>query len=299
MRIVAATLILIAALLSPIAGALPARALTPVAAVGIIEFNPDRGPVGTEVTVIGWGFTATGNAVNFAGAKNAITGLTAQRAGGPPKYGTLERTSLTFRVPATPCEDGLACDAVVIAPGTYPFSITNGGGITSTEKSFTITPFPQTLDKPTPPAPEPTPIFLEVRDAHTNAPVAGATVTVRGSKLFKQMLTANTDGAVKTEVPGGITVNHIAVSAAEYRETRFEGVALRAILEGQSRVQLVRVNPPQPPPYDPLHPPEGTRMGKMMGRSFAPPGQYGPPQGFWGRIRELFVRLFNLPSVRY
>lgn len=247
--------------------------------VAIISITPDKGPVGTEVILKGV-FSEKNSRLNFAGVKNVMIDLEAEHTQNKEQI-------IKIVIPATPCEYGLACDMVVTSPGRYPLSITDENGFTSNIVFFTITPFSST---PTSPesvewaAPtEPTLVFVEIVSAHTNSPIPNTSVTVRGSKLYNKTLSTNGEGMIKLSVPADITVNQIIVEAPEYKTEKITGSKLTAVLDGQSRVSLSLINPPPPPAYDPLHPPEeGTTVPRTV-----------PNESLWGRIMSLFRTLFS------
>ncbi len=87
-------------------------------APSITRLIPSQGPVGAKVTIEGAGFTATGNAVNFAGVANAVTGLASSKNG----------AALEFNVPQTSCQVGSTCSV----------SVTNANGA-SNVVSFLLT----------------------------------------------------------------------------------------------------------------------------------------------------------------
>lgn len=93
----------------------------------ISNLSPSSGPVGTTVTVTGNNFTRYDNKINFAGVNNAVTGI--------PSY---NGTTLQFNIPGTPCAYGTYCAQVVLAPGTYPVSVSNPNG-TSNSLNFVVT----------------------------------------------------------------------------------------------------------------------------------------------------------------
>jgi hypothetical protein len=95
----------------------------------ITSLSPSSGARGSQTTITGTNFTATGNTVKFG--TNTYANLTSSNNG----------TSISFTVPTTgSCPNsGLGvCAAVLIQPGTYPVSVTNANG-TSNSLKFTIT----------------------------------------------------------------------------------------------------------------------------------------------------------------
>ncbi len=98
-------------------------------APAIISLSPLSGQVGATVTIIGTGFTATGNTVNFG--SNVISNLSSNG------------TSVVFTVPSythLACRDATPpCYApdLQISPGNYPVSVTDPNG-TSNSVSFTV-----------------------------------------------------------------------------------------------------------------------------------------------------------------
>ncbi len=95
----------------------------------VSSLSPVSGAAGSQVTIIGTGFTSTNNTVTFAG--NPITGLNSNG------------TSLTFTVPSainpscyysTP---QCLAPAVIIQPGAYDVTVTNANGA-SNVVNFTV-----------------------------------------------------------------------------------------------------------------------------------------------------------------
>ncbi len=118
---------------TPTARPTPTLAPTPTtSSIYINSLSPTSGLVGTEVTVTGSGFSATGNRVNFA--SGAITSISAAANG----------ATLAFSVPQSVgpyCAPGKACPIYVmlVKPGTYSISVTNSTGLTSNTLPFTVT----------------------------------------------------------------------------------------------------------------------------------------------------------------
>jgi hypothetical protein len=129
----------------------------------VSSLNPSSAPAGTQVTITGSGFTATGNTVNFD--TSVISGLSSPNS-----------TTLTFTVPDTthyPCEDAkIRCYIMdsLFLPGVHTVSVTNSSG-TSNAITFTMTPSQATQSAPT--ITSLTPV---------SGPV-GTTVTVTGSNF--------------------------------------------------------------------------------------------------------------------
>ena len=118
--------------------------LTP-SSVYISSVTPSAGPVGTLVTVVGFGFT-NDNIVHFAGGAiahvSATPGMAVDCTTDPTCHGGVQYT-LTFTVPSSIgpyCPPGTACPMYMqlITPNTYQISIENANG-TSNTASFTVT----------------------------------------------------------------------------------------------------------------------------------------------------------------
>ncbi|MEN9560786.1 MAG: hypothetical protein RIQ56_59, partial [Candidatus Parcubacteria bacterium] len=84
--------------------------------------TPSSGAVGSSVSIIGTGFSATGNTVRFG--VGIITGLTSP-----------DGRSISFTVPAQ--LSGYGSQQVTL--GQYPISVTNSSGQTSNTLPFTVT----------------------------------------------------------------------------------------------------------------------------------------------------------------
>jgi len=98
----------------------------------ISSLNPSSGAVGTQVTIFGSNFTATGNSARFMDYA--------------PVGGNLSSTdgkTLQFTVPSLlypNCASGMACPQYVLSvtPGNYQITVTNANG-TSNSQTFTVT----------------------------------------------------------------------------------------------------------------------------------------------------------------
>ena len=119
---------------SPAATLSPTQTPTPVpsSSIHINSLIPTSGPVGTRVTVTGSGFTPTGDMVNFS--SGTLTNISS----------SANNTTVTFSVPESvgpSCPPGKACPMfmLVVTPGTYSVSVTNGNGATSNTLPFTVT----------------------------------------------------------------------------------------------------------------------------------------------------------------
>lgn len=77
----------------------------------IDTISPAEGPVGTQVTLIGKWFAATGNSINFAGTANAVMNLSSS-----------DGKTLNFDVPFTNCQVAQLCS----------ISVTNANGTSNT-----------------------------------------------------------------------------------------------------------------------------------------------------------------------
>jgi hypothetical protein len=107
--------------------------------LSIARITPDFGPVGTQVTVTGVGFTATGNRVKlFSSASPEHSGVTADVASADGK--TLVFTIGGLCPPCVfaspPCE--LPC--LVLNPGQYDISVTNAKGTSNSLKFLVSSP---------------------------------------------------------------------------------------------------------------------------------------------------------------
>lgn len=92
----------------------------------ITSLSPSFGPVGTTVTVSGSNFSLYNNSINFAGVNRAVVNVS-----------SYDGKTLQFNVPGTPCSYGNYCAQVVIPNGTYPVSVSNTNG-TSSSLNFTV-----------------------------------------------------------------------------------------------------------------------------------------------------------------
>ena len=121
--------------------------IPPTGSVSIYNISPAAGPVGTVVTLTGFGFTQNNNTVNFGGG--AIGGLSS--SGGiaiacttSPSCVPGIRQTLSFTIPSYVgpyCPTGIMCPMIpsrLLAPGTYPLTVTNQNG-TSNEVNLTVT----------------------------------------------------------------------------------------------------------------------------------------------------------------
>lgn len=108
----------------------------PSSGLSIASINPTTGTTGTQVTISGSGFTATGNKVSFGstGSDNSPT----------YNLNSSDGRILTFSVPSTnyyACQYSTpACypALVMVQPGTYSIYVTNANG-KSNSATFTIT----------------------------------------------------------------------------------------------------------------------------------------------------------------
>lgn len=91
--------------------------------------TPGTGPVGTTVTLIGSGFTKTGNAINIGEVGSVVTNL-------PSPDGK----TIVFIIP-TSCYTGATCEGGIPKHGTYELSVTNANG-TSNVVRFELRPLP-------------------------------------------------------------------------------------------------------------------------------------------------------------
>ena len=110
-------------------GSIRIRDKNEVEAIPIITtITPGSGSVGTQVTLGGFGFTPTQNHISFAGVTRAVQDLSSP-----------DGKTLTFAIPATPCAPFASCAQVVLAPGSYPITVTNKNG-TSNTANFQVMP---------------------------------------------------------------------------------------------------------------------------------------------------------------
>lgn len=88
------------------------RAATP----HLTSVNPTQGPIGTTVTVTGFGFTPEGNNITLSGVPYSVVGV-------PSATGTM----ITFQIPPVLCNQlsGRAGACPPLQPGTYTIVITN------------------------------------------------------------------------------------------------------------------------------------------------------------------------------
>ncbi len=108
-----------------------ATALAQTATPSITSLAPNSGPVGTQVTITGAGFSPTGNAVHFGD-------------GGRIDLPSTNRgTIIVYTVPAAtgPCEPPKMCAVASqpVVPGTYRISVSSAEGRSSNVVSFTAT----------------------------------------------------------------------------------------------------------------------------------------------------------------
>ena len=102
-----------------------------------ISLQPSSGPVGTQINIVGNGFTTTGNKIRF--------GNTFYNNNSNYSLNSIDGRTLTFTVPSASyygCPDGSSIcysPLTLITPGTYPISIMNTNG-TSNTVTFTVTP---------------------------------------------------------------------------------------------------------------------------------------------------------------
>jgi hypothetical protein len=130
-------------------------------AAAISSIDPSSGPVGTDVTLTGSGFTDS-DVVRFGGA--AVSSTTVSDDG----------TTLAFTVPESGgpyCKPGMPCPLylLLIRPGSYNVSVTDGT-TTSNAVRFQVT------STTTPPAPAPAPVSVSGIDGPATL-AAGATGT--------------------------------------------------------------------------------------------------------------------------
>lgn len=110
-----------------------------------ISLLPTTGLVGVSVTVTAStdnAFTPTGNSINFNGSNKTIINLDSS-----------DGKTLTFNIPTSTSSldglDALEYSDFPIEPGTYPISVTNGNGVTTSSQNFVITDSAPTPDATT------------------------------------------------------------------------------------------------------------------------------------------------------
>lgn len=111
--------------------ATPVFAQVSRAPVSIYSLSPTSGPVGTQVTIKGFGFTSSGNTITANGryfANNLVSS---------------DGATLQFTIPSETgysCPPPLACPMYLIqvTPGNYPITVINANG-TSNAVTFTVT----------------------------------------------------------------------------------------------------------------------------------------------------------------
>ena len=117
-------------------GFLLSPGLSQAQTLSISSLSPTSGPVGTQVTITGSGFTPTGNKVKFGNLGSELN----------PSYNlnSSDGTTLVFAVPSSnyaPCWffTRFKCYLPVkdTQPGIYPVSVINASG-TSNEITFTV-----------------------------------------------------------------------------------------------------------------------------------------------------------------
>jgi hypothetical protein len=97
----------------------------------ISNLSPVSGPIGTQVSITGSGFTATGNSIGLKGY-TAASNLTSS-----------DGKSLQFTIPATlapNCSSGVACPQFIlqVTAGDYSVTVINANGISNLQ-TFTVT----------------------------------------------------------------------------------------------------------------------------------------------------------------
>lgn len=101
---------------------------TQVQAPRISYISPTSGGYNQQITIVGSGFDRYSNHINYAGVSRVAMNVP-----------SVDGTTLSFTVPATPCAPDMICAQVVLNPGTYPISVTNSKG-TSNSVSYTLNP---------------------------------------------------------------------------------------------------------------------------------------------------------------
>jgi len=118
----------------------------PVSSVSILSINPSTAAVGTQISILGTGFSATDNTVYIGGGAmqhlpattiyNLSAGSGSIVCNGYPNCTAPEQT-ITFTLPdavGTYCAPGMMCAMIarLITPGTYPISVMNANGTSNT-----------------------------------------------------------------------------------------------------------------------------------------------------------------------
>jgi len=100
----------------------------------ITNISPTSGPIGTQITITGSGFTSTGNQINFDFSANSMGALW-------NSLNSSNGSTLSFTMPATNgyvCVVGPCPLTLSVNPGLHKISVTNANG-TSNEVNFTVT----------------------------------------------------------------------------------------------------------------------------------------------------------------
>jgi len=100
----------------------------PIPAINYI--NPGYGIVGTEVELVGSGFTPTGNSIAIDGVQGVVSGLLSP-----------DGKTLKFVIPATLCISGTACSLGLLPYGNHDISVMNKNGV-SNAVSFSVSLLP-------------------------------------------------------------------------------------------------------------------------------------------------------------
>ncbi len=167
--------------------------------VSIASLSPSSGPVGTTVTISGFGFTTTGNTVKFG--KGYIGPLNSS-----------EGATLQFMVPSGHglCPPGEETCGVgmypPVTPGTYAVFVTNASG-TSNSLTFTVTKTPTTQPSVTVLSPSSGPVGTTVMVYGSGFTSTGNSVNFgTGTGAGGRDLPAN-GGVITFQVPFLISLN--------------------------------------------------------------------------------------------
>lgn len=178
-------------------------ATTTTQAPSLSYLSPTSGVTGTQVTLYGSGFTATGNKIKFGNSNSESN----------PNYNVSSNgTSITFTVPSTyyfACWDSVpACKIVaqMLAPGVYPVSVTNANG-TSNTVNFTVT--SETV------AETKTPNIYYLSPAFG---AVGTQVTIYGTNFSNTCTSTGSDYCRVTLLPNTIKFGSKVISSASYSD---------------------------------------------------------------------------------
>jgi len=177
----------------------PTPICTPIITPSITAISPVSGPVGTNVSITGTGFTSTGNMVTFG-------------FGGIPNLNSADGKTISFKVPSSMnagCYYSVPqclMPAISVVPGQYQVSVKNSNG-TSNALTFTVT---TTTTTPPPPA-----VTLTANSS------TGSLALLSGQSLVLAWSSVNTSGCYI-----GTDVNNTSIRASSGTLTIFPGESL-------------------------------------------------------------------------